>query len=200
MRQVDFFFGLGSRYSYLAATQVPLIARETGTRFVWRPLYSRMLIARAGRDPFAAEDRRGQYDPAYRTTDAQRWARYYGVPYAEPDWDAIDWRLLAMGCVAAELLGLAEPLARALFAECFAKGGRPFDLDGLVRLAVPLGAPAEAFRALLTSDAVERRHEQSISDALAAGAFGVPSFVVDGELFWGQDRLPLLRRHLAAER
>jgi 2-hydroxychromene-2-carboxylate isomerase len=67
-------------------------------------------------------------------------------------------------------------------------------------LAVPLGAPEEAFRALLTSDAVERRHEQSISDALAAGAFGVPSFVVDGELFWGQDRLPLLRRQLAAER
>jgi 2-hydroxychromene-2-carboxylate isomerase len=90
MRQVDFYFGLGSRYSYLAATQVPRIARETGAHFVWRPLYSRVLIARAGRDPFAADGRRGQYEPAYRTKDAQRWARCYGVPYAEPDWDAID--------------------------------------------------------------------------------------------------------------
>jgi 2-hydroxychromene-2-carboxylate isomerase len=197
MRQVDFFFGLGSRYSYLAATQVPLIARETGAQFIWRPLYSRILIARAGRDPFAADGRRGQYEPAYRTRDAQRWARYYGVPYAEPDWDAIDWRLLAMACVAAELQGLAEPVARALFAECFGKGGRPFDPEGLVQLAAQLGAPAGEYRALLQSDEVGRRHEQTIADALAAGAFGVPSFVVDGELFWGQDRLPLLRRHLA---
>lgn len=197
MRQVDFFFGLGSRYSYLAATQVPLIARETGAQFIWRPLHSRVLIARAGRDPFAADGRRGQYEPAYRTKDAQRWARYYGVAYAEPDWDAIDWHLLAMGCVAAELLGLAEPLARALFAECFGTGGRPFDRDALVDVASRHGAAADEFRAVLQSDAVERRHEQTIADALAAGAFGVPSFVVDGELFWGQDRLPLLRRHLA---
>ena len=196
MRQVDFFFGLGSRYSYLAATQVPLIARETGARFIWRPLYSRVLIARAGRDPFAVDARRGQYEPAYRTKDAQRWARYYGVAYVEPDWEAIDWRLLAMACVAAELLGHAEPVARELFAQCFAKGGRSFDPDSLAALVARLGAPADAFRSLLQSDDVERRHEQTIADALAAGAFGVPSFVVDGELFWGQDRLPLLRRHL----
>lgn len=199
MRQVDFFFGLGSRYSYLAATQVPLIAHETGIRFVWRPLDSRVLIARAGRNPFAADARRGQYEPSYRTKDAQRWAHYYGVPYAEPSWEAIDWRLLAMGCVAAELLGLAEPVARELFAQCFGKGGRSFDLDSLAELAAPLGAPADAFRSLLQSDAAERRHEQNISDALAAGAFGVPSFVVDGELFWGQDRLPLLRGYLKGD-
>ena len=196
MRQVDFFFGLGSRYSYLAATQVPLIARETGARFIWRPLYSRVLIARAGRDPFAVDARRGQYESAYRTKDAQRWARYYGVAYVEPDWEAIDWRLLAMACVAAELLGHAEPVARELFAQCFAKGGRSFDPDSLAALVARLGAPADAFRSLLQSDDLERRHEQTIADALAAGAFGVPSFVVDGELFWGQDRLPLLRRHL----
>lgn len=196
MRQVDFFFGLGSRYSYLAATQVPVIARETGARFIWRPLHSRVLIARAGRDPFATDARRGQYEPAYRTRDAQRWARYYGVAYVEPDWEAVDWRLLAMACVAAELLGFAEPVARALFAECFEKGGRPVDPDWLVQLATRQGGPADELRALLQSDAVERRHEQNIAEALAAGAFGAPSFVVDGELFWGQDRLPLLRHRL----
>lgn len=199
MRQVDFFFGLGSRYSYLAATQVPLIARETGAHFIWRPLYSRVLIARAGRDPFAEEGRRGQYEPAYRTKDAQRWARFYGVPYKEPDWPAIDWRLLAMGCVAAELLGLAEPVARELFSRCFEQGQRHFDADCLAELVSRLGASGGAFRSLLQSDDVEQRHEQNVAAALAAGAFGVPSFVVDGELFWGQDRLPLLRRYLAAD-
>jgi 2-hydroxychromene-2-carboxylate isomerase len=154
MRRVDFFFGLGSRYSYLAATQVPLLASETGAQFIWRPLHSRVLIARAGRDPFAADARRGQYEPAYRAKDAQRWARYYGMPYAEPDWEAIDWRLLAMGCVAAELRGIAEPVARALFTECFGKRGRPFGLDSLAELVARLGTPVDEFQSLLQSDAV----------------------------------------------
>lgn len=196
MRRVDFFFGLGSRYSYLAATQVPALARETGATFTWRPLYSSLLIERAGPDPFVPEVRRGQYDPAYRAQDAQRWGRYYGVPYREPDWPAIDWQQLAFACVAAELLGAAEPMARALFALCFEQGGAQFDQAVLTELAVQAGAPAEDFRLLLGSAEVEARHEQNMADALAAGAFGVPSFVVGGELFWGQDRLPLLRHHL----
>lgn len=199
MTEVDFFFGLGSRYSYLAATQMPALARETGATFAWRPLYSRLLITRAGPDPFAAEGRRGQYDPAYRTRDAERWARHYGVPYRDPDWAAIDWRRLAFACVAAELLGKAEAYAWALFAACFDKGETAFDADRLAELAAGAGIPAGRFRDLLHSAEVEARHEQNMADALAAGAFGVPTFVVDGQLFWGQDRLPLLRDYLSGK-
>lgn len=193
MSEVEFFFGLGSRYSYLAATQVPALARETGATFVWRPLYSRLLIERAGPDPFTAEARRGQYDPAYRTRDAERWARHYGVPYRDPDWPAIDWRRLAFACVAAELLGKAEAYAQLLFAACFARGETGFEVGRLAELAAGAGIHAGRFRDLLDSAEVEARHAQTMADALAAGAFGVPSFVVDGQLFWGQDRLPLLR-------
>ncbi|WP_162917314.1 2-hydroxychromene-2-carboxylate isomerase [Dongia deserti] len=191
-----FFFGLGSRYSYLAATQVSVIAHETGAAFAWRPLYSRVLIERAGPNPFAAAARRGQYDPAYRAKDAQRWAQHYGVPYREPDWVAVDWQALAFACVAAELLGVAEGVARSLFSLCFDKGQSRFDEDLLVELALQAGAPAREFRSLLRSGKVQARHEQNVAAALAAGAFGVPTFVVDGELFWGQDKLPLLCDHL----
>lgn len=200
MTQVDFFFGLGSRYSYLVATQLPAIERETGAKFNWRPVYSRVLISRAGPDPFASEDRRGQYDPAYRTKDAQRWARYYGVPYREPDWPSVDWRLLAFSCVAAELLGVVEGLARSLYSLCFGEGCGRYDEDMLANLAVGAGAPAAQFRSLLHSTAVDMRHEQNIEVALSSCAVGVPSSVVDGELFWGQDRLPLLRDRLRSLR
>lgn len=186
MKQVDFFLGLGSRYSYLAATQVPAIARETGARFVWRPLDSRALIARAGPDPFMATARRGQYDPVYRTADAQRWARYYGVAYREPDWSSIDWRLLALAGVAAGMLNVAERFAQAAYALCFERACRTVSKDILAMLAVEAGASVSRFLALLQSDAVQARHEETIAAALSAGAFGVPSFVVDGALFWGR--------------
>ena len=195
--QIQFFFGIGSRYSYLAATQVPRLAAETGARFVWRPLYSGELIQRAGPDPFTAEHRRGQYDAAYRTQDAARWARYYGVPYVEPPWADIDWKRLALAAVAADWLGAGERYATRLFDACFANGRAPRTVRDLVDLAAAAGLPADKFGAALESPDAEQRHRANIDAAFAAGAFGVPSFVLeDGQLFWGQDRLPLLRHEL----
>jgi 2-hydroxychromene-2-carboxylate isomerase len=92
---VTFYFGPGSRYSYLASTQLPRICEETGARFIWRAVYSPELIARAGSDPFHAANRRGQYRPEYRAKDVQRWAALYGIPYSEPDWNRVNWRRLA---------------------------------------------------------------------------------------------------------
>ena len=196
MREVQFFFSLGSRYSYLAATQVPKLAAETGARFVWRPLSSRELIPLAGSDPFRPEVRRGQYEPAYRTRDATRWAAFYGVPYREPDWTKIDSRLLALACIAAASMNAAEAFALKLFNATFGEGTAPTDENTLVTMAAEARLDAAAFKHALQSPATSAQHQRNIDDAAAAGAFGVPSFVVDGELFWGQDRMVLLRDHL----
>ena len=197
MRTVRFFFGIGSRYSYLAATQVPPLARETGARFDWRALHSPELIAGAGPDPFRAENRRGQYDGAYRTQDATRWARYYGGPYREPPGAEIDWKAMALAAVAADVTGSGEAFATCLFKACFAEGRAPRGTPALVELAQSVGLSAQAFSDALASPATAERHRENLESARAAGAFGVPSFVLDdGQLFWGQDRLPLLRQEL----
>ena len=201
MRKVQFFLGLGSRYSYLAATQVPLLARETAARFDWRALHSPELIVDAGPDPFRTENRRGQYDPPYRTQEATRWARYYGVPYREPPWDEIDWKLMALAAVAADMMGAGEAFATRLFNACFAEERAPRDASALVALAHSVGLAAQAFSAALALPATAERHRQNLDAARAAGAFGVPSFLLDdGQLFWGQDRLPLLRQELLNSR
>jgi len=196
-RSVQFFFGIGSRYSYLAATQLPKLVAETGARFLWRPLHSRELIARAGPDPFRAEVERGQYALSYRSRDAKRWARHYGVPYVEPVWEGVDWNALALACIAADRLGAGEAFAAALFAQCFAQGQPPRNDEELLSVAVSVGLAPGRMNDEAKSEAVAAAHRQTLLDALAAGAFGVPSFLVDdGELFWGQDRLVLLRTHL----
>ena len=201
MRTVRFFFGIGSRYSYLAATQVPLLARETGARFEWCAIHSPELIAGAGSDPFRAENRRGQYDAAYRTQDTTRWARFYGVVYREPPWAEVDWRLMALAAVAADAMGAGEAFATRLFGACFVEGAAPRSTQALVDLAQSVGLAAPAFRDALASPAAAERHRQNLEAARAAGAFGVPSFVLDdGQLYWGQDRLPLLRQELLSPR
>ncbi|HYQ84303.1 MAG TPA: hypothetical protein VEP28_09920, partial [Rubrobacter sp.] len=79
-KTVRFYYSVGSRYSYLASTQMAKLERETGCEVVWRPLYSVDLYGLRGASPFEGEPVSGQYDWDYRRRDAERWADHYGVP------------------------------------------------------------------------------------------------------------------------
>jgi 2-hydroxychromene-2-carboxylate isomerase len=72
--EVAFYYGLGSRYSYLASTQIARLDTDTGCRVHWRPLYSADLFQARGADPFQGRPVSGQYDWAYRRFDAACWA------------------------------------------------------------------------------------------------------------------------------
>jgi len=184
--RVDFFFGAGSRYSYLASTQLKRIAEDTGVTFVWRPLFSGELIARAG-GTFKSPQ-----DPAYRRRDATRWARHYGVPYVEPEGHA-DWPMVARVCVAAARMGAGERFGEAVLRLGYGQGIAP-TAEHLLELAPSCGMDRDELAAKIEAPETAAAHEQNILDALAAGAFGVPTFVTEcGDVVWGQDRLPLLK-------
>jgi 2-hydroxychromene-2-carboxylate isomerase len=198
-RTIEFFYGIGSRYSYLASSQMERLERDTGATVRWRPLYSSLLMKRRGMDPFKGPPASGQYEPAYRTRDVTRWAHYYGIPFHDPDWDALDWQRLALAAVAADRLGGVVPFTQNLYAAVFGTGAAPTTDDDLAHIADKSGLNGPSFVRLIDDAQTERRHDQNIADALASGVFGVPSFVIDGELFWGNDRLALLRHHLGAQ-
>lgn len=195
MRPVDFYYGLGSRYSYLAATQIADLAAETDAVFNWRPLFSGELMARLGRSPFEGAPLSGQYDWIYRQRDAERWAALYGVPFLEPPPFAVSPERYALAAEAARRWDRAEAMSLALFDAIFGTGatvGDPEIRAAAVTADLDAGAHARHMEAPEVAAAVET----SIRSALEAGVFGVPAFVVDGELYWGNDRLPLLRRQL----
>src|SRR5215470_15595475 len=94
-KTVDFFFSPGSRYSYLAASQIPSIEAEHGCRVDWRPVNGPDIRALRGRDPFSGEPLSGQYEWSYRQRDAEAWADYYGIRFREPPTHEFDFKLLA---------------------------------------------------------------------------------------------------------
>jgi 2-hydroxychromene-2-carboxylate isomerase len=194
---VRFYYSIGSRYSYLASTQLKALERETGCEVVWRPLHSVDLYRLRGISPFEGEPVSGQYDWDYRRRDAERWAAYYGIPYEEPrgvvDFDP---RLLARACAAADAMGAARPFSEHLFSAIFAEALPKVDEDECLRRAEAVGLPGEEFARELASPRPDRRLAQTAEEARSAGAFGVPTLVVDGEAFWGNDRLVLERHHL----
>jgi len=197
-RMVEFFYGIGSRYSYLASSQMEQLERDTGATVRWRPLYSGALMKRRGMDPFEGPPASGQYEPAYRTRDVTRWADYYGIPFHDPGWDALDWQRLALAAVAADRLGGVVSFTKHLYDAVFGTGVAPKTDAKLARIADGSGLDGQNVVRLIDDAETQERHDRNIADALAAGVFGVPSFVVEGELFWGNDRLVLLRRHLGA--
>ncbi len=198
---VPFYLGLGSRYCYLAATQLDRIEAATNVRFEWIPLQSGDLIRRAhnGRSPFDGDQQSGQYDGAYRQRDAEAWAAVYEVPYVEPKPIRIDPSDLAKACWAADIHGQLKTMASRIFSAIFAEG-RVMSRDELRVLASEIGLNGPELIAALDTPAILARHEAALDRALEEGAFGVPSFNLAGQIFWGNDRLVLLEHAISKQR
>ncbi|WP_282609266.1 2-hydroxychromene-2-carboxylate isomerase [Pelagibius sp. Alg239-R121] len=194
---VPFYFGLGSRYSYLASTQLERIEHQTGCRFEWFSLQSGELIRRAngGHSPFGEAAPSGQYDWDYRQRDAEAWARYYDVPYREPRDFRMDPADLARACWVADRHGQLQSMSRRIFEAVFVEN-LAVSRDLLTDFAMAIGLDRQDFINALDSSSVITKHEAVLQRAIGNGVFGVPSFLVDGQLLWGNDRLPLLEHAL----
>jgi 2-hydroxychromene-2-carboxylate isomerase len=199
MTTVHFFYSIGSRYSYLASTQIAALERDTGCVVEWHPLNSVALIARRDHDPFEGDPVSGQYDWTYRERDAVRWAALYGVPFLEPRGRVeFDSGLVALAALAGKRLGQAESYSRALYAAVFADPSvARVDREECCRRAQACSIAPSRFGAELDDPATARELSSTIDTAHRMGMFGVPTFVVGAEMFWGNDRLVLLRHYLS---
>ena len=189
--EVTFIFGLGSRYSYLAASQVRRLEALARGSFRWVPIASPRLIemAHVGATPFERPE--GQYQAGYRGADVARWARHYGIAYHEPRLGGLEAEDPALACWCCEDEKARRLLAEGIFKAVFEEGAALTGAD-LARLATAIGVvgtSAVGWPAL--PDAIAR-HDAAINEAHARGAFGVPSFFVGDEMFFGNDRLVLL--------
>jgi 2-hydroxychromene-2-carboxylate isomerase len=146
----------------------------------------------AGLPTLAERPATGQYTSSYRDKDTRRWAKLYGVPFHDPVVDFAQWRRMSLALVAAG--DDVELLARALFSAVFTQNKPPLDDRALADLAASVGV--NDLPARLSNTDIEARASAILAEAVSAGAFGVPTFVVDGELFWGNDRLVLLEQFL----
>jgi 2-hydroxychromene-2-carboxylate isomerase len=197
---VDFFFSPGSRYSYLAASQIPQLESDTGCRVHWRPVRGTDIRSFRGRDPFVGEPVSGQYEWHYRRHDAERWARYYGIPFREPPSRALDFQLLVRAAESANRMGAVAAYGWRLAFAVYGSGEWPLDLSLCVRIAGEVGLPTSDFSPLIADPETDRRLKTTAKEAYERGAFGVPTFFLGGKMFWGNDRIVLLRHALSESR
>lgn len=198
-RQVDYFFALYSPWSYLGHKQLTEIATRHKVKLVYRPTPLIELFAETGGLPLA---QRPESRQRYRWMELQRWRDKRGVALnLRPKY----WRYqstLADRCVIALNLIEHDPNTYVTLAYK-AVWEKDLNLDDDVIVASLLmasGLKAQDVIAAANSDMAQAIYRDNRQAAVAAGVFGAPSYVIEGEVFWGQDRLDLLDDMLASGR
>ena len=192
-RSVEFCFDLISPYSWLALTRAAAFAEQHGVHWRLRPVvYGAILDATGLIGP-------GE-QPAKRramAADVARWAHALGLRFTGPPAHPFrSLEALRTVCLFADD-PRALALSRALAGACWEDGRDLTDPAVLADVVGSVGLDAGDLRARIGAPAIKARLRQNTDTALAAGVFGVPTFLVDGQLFWGQDRLAMLADHLA---
>ena len=195
MKQVEFFFDVGSPYSYLAYHQLPKIAAAAGAAIVWRPMLLGGVFQATGNSSPAAIPVKAQHS----LTDLARWAGHFGIPFVPNPYFPINTLQLMRGATGMQLRGDDE-FQRYLAAVFSAMFERPRNLGAPDELKEVLEAASIApalFIEVSTDDRVKEKLRKDTEEAVARGVFGAPTFFVGEEMFWGQDRLQFVAAALA---
>ncbi|MBI5319144.1 2-hydroxychromene-2-carboxylate isomerase [Bradyrhizobium sp.] len=194
---IDYYISLNSPWTYMGSALLAEIAKRNGADVNVKPAKFGPIFEKTGGLPLP---KRSPERRAYRLMELKRWREVRDIPLIlqpknSPSDDAAATRLV----IAAKLQGkdahrLATELGRALW-ELDEPLGDPAVIAAAAKRA---GIDAAEVRAAGPPDAeLDQLYEQYTQEALAAGVFGAPSFVLpSGEIFWGQDRLELLERAL----
>ena len=189
---IDFYFEFSSPYGYIASQLADDFERRLGRPLVWRPMLLGPVFKVTGQSPLTEIPMKGDYSKH----DFSRSARMHGVEYRHPS-------KFPIGTVAALRAfywthdrdpAQARALAKALYRAYFADGTDIGPAPAVIEIARKAGIDGDALGAALEDPTLKERAKREVDAALAAGVFGSPFFVVDGEPFWGCDRMPMVEQ------
>ncbi len=196
-KTVEYFIAPQSPWTYLGHERFVAIANKHGAQVLLKPCDVVKVFAASGGVPVSQRPPQRQ---DYRLAELTRWSHFLDTPLTlhpkffpvagEPGAKLIIAALHAAGTDKA--LDLLGALGRA----CWAGEKNIADTDTLVAIANSLGLDGAALLTLAAGDAVTADYARNTDDAIAANVFGVPWYRVDGEGFWGQDRLDFVERAL----
>lgn len=192
-RPIDFFLALTSPWTYLATPRVRALAAEHDLELRLRPfdiftVFQRNGIKALGDRPVAVRQN--------RLNELRRWRAHLGMDLnLEPRHFPVDPTLSGKMLIAAlDGPGDACEFAFRMMRACWAEERDISDEATLTAVAGGCGFDGEALLAAVKGGGADRTLAQNTEDAIAANVFGAPTFLFDGELYWGQDRIEFLRR------
>lgn len=192
---IDFYFDFSSPYGYMGAMQIDALAAKYERQVLWHPMLLGVAFKATGAAPLPLIPIKGEYS----VRDMARSARFMGIPYKHPS----NFPLATQHAARAFLwmndrdTQQARRFALATYHAYFVEDSNISELDLVLEIAQQNGADRNALSTVLGDAAIKERLKAEVELAMARGVFGAPFFFVDGEPFWGCDRLPQMERWLA---
>lgn len=194
-RKLRYFFSCISPFAYLGQRELMSLAEEFGLEIEYYPLPLLNLLSGTGGVPLG---QRPQVRKDYRLLEMQRWGEYRGVPiilnpaHFPTSPELADRSAIVLAASGADVADFTYSVMRA----CWADDLNIADEAIVAECITCSGSDAADILEQAMAPAIGEIYQQNVFRAISEGVFGLPAYVLEGELFWGQDRLEFLRQVL----
>ena len=188
MNEVDFWFSIGSTYTYLSVNRLSLFAKKEKIKFNWYPFSVRKIMMDMDNIPFTPPSKKIKSDYMWR--DIERRAKFYGfeakvpAPYPLREFDlANQIAILGMN------EGWGVEYVTSTYKRWFQLGKEPATEPNISEILQELNLNKEDTLKKAQSSEINNQYLDNTDKAYKNGVFGSPTFIYEGEVFWGDDRL-----------
>ena len=187
MKEIEFWFSIGSTYTYLSVTRLKEVEQKFEVKFSWQPFSVRKIMLEMDNVPFPPTK---QVKADYMWRDIERRAQGYGfeakvpAPYPLNEFDLAN-RIAVIGMQE----GWCSDYVIATYRRWFVAGLEPGSEPNVSESLREIDQDPERVLELAADETIAKAYLSQTEQAQSKNIFGSPSFIVDGELFWGDDRL-----------
>ena len=194
MKKIEFYFDLGSPYSYLGFHRIQKIAEEQHAKIIWKPMLLGGVFKATGNNSPMAVPAKAQY----AMNDLQRWSKLWHIPMQMNPYFPLN-TLQLMRLLTAVQLYLPEqflPVLTGIFHAMFGEPKNLNDLEILKQVLQDLGLEMQQVQIWLQDEPVKQQLKLVTEEAVERGVFGAPTWFNQGEIYWGIDHLHFLEHAL----
>jgi 2-hydroxychromene-2-carboxylate isomerase len=196
--RIEFFFDCSSPWTYLAFHNIQPLAEEFGAEIIWRPILVGGIFNTVNPSVYAAREAPVPVKARYMLKDLQDWARLAGLRIKmPPSIFPVNSVKVMRGCILLAPQGKLVAFARAAF-EAYWGGDQDIAHDEVIgRICDSVGVARAPFFAGIARDDIKAELRANTDDVMKRGGFGSPTIFVNGDdMYFGNDRLPLIRAAL----
>ena len=200
MPQLECFFDCSSPWTYLGFHNIQPLAADLGVEITWRPILVGGLFNTINPSVYASRENPVPAKQTYMHKDLQDWARYSGINIRWPmSIFPINSVKAMRGCIAADRQGKLVPYARGVFEAYWGLDRDITQDDLLAEIALAAGLDPNEISTAIGSDKIKAELKANGEDLAQRGGYGSPTFFVNGnDMYFGNDRIPLIHSSLKA--
>lgn len=199
MKEIEYYYSVSSVFAYFGSQRLTELSQRHNVRIIHKPIFHGVVVPATGGRRFRKVSPVRQ---AHFFREVKRWSRFLDIPVVsgEPKYHYGDRNLPSGMVIAAQRSGLDVNLLSFLMAEALWRDDRDIaDLEVLRKVAMSLNMDAEKLLKDAMLPDIQTEYELNSIEAVKKGVFGSPTYIVEGEPFWGQDRLDFVERALTTK-